>query len=147
MTDLMSPSTLLAIIITISFCLLALIGLLAMKMDRRVKSDNQKHAEQVVKDIFEQCGWESRQRWIDNKTIEFVYLALGKHIPGEHLIWVCVRIEKKAMYVVVEYYNQIHHSMIPFAEEIVEEFRRRNIPTRLERVFAQPTEEETGTAP
>ena len=114
------------------------------KLNRDTLRQNALNAREVVSIILGQCNHPNRQRWVNDRMIEFVCVVLSSETPKRNLIWVRMRIEDSTGSAIVECAHTMPVVLMPFAEAIAEEFQNRHISSSLVRSFGQPSREEFG---
>lgn len=110
---------------------------------KKTDAENRSAAEDTVQGIMEEIRCEHRQRWINDTTVEFVYLILGK-ASGQDLVWARVQVVKTGIRVAIEYYWDIQRVHIDWAWMIVDAFKGRGVEATLKSSDRQPEKDETG---
>jgi len=94
---------------------------------RALNASNKEFAENIVADIIKQTGWESRQTWIGDDTISFVYVIFGAGNPGREFLWARVSITTTTNTVVLEHSYEARREHHSAARLIVDALKRRGI--------------------
>ncbi len=103
-------------------------------------------AKEIVRNILEQSRWATRQRWINDDEIEFVYLICGSsNEKTKHLVWARVKITQRVISAKIEYAHDLQPETRLFAEIIGEQMRKSKIDATLsQKPSEQPSLDETG---
>src|SRR3989344_4732292 len=145
MNNLALPDVLFLISMAGAALVLPFVFWFSYKHAKEVRESNLKGAENIVNDVIEQSGWETRQRWVNDDTIEFIYFILGKQEPGRHLLWARVSITRQSARVIIHYSMETHPDFLEWARMIVRGFKRRGINASLDTKSSdQPDLNETG---
>ena len=128
--------------VTIVLPLLLIAGTRSIaKHDRKVRGRNLEASDKKAKEILESICWESKQRWINNEMMEFVYPLVG-HIPGYIKLWARVRVHKTGSPHVILQYEDVQVMHIDWAKLIAECLKKRGATVSIEAALGQPTAEE-----
>jgi hypothetical protein len=106
------------------------------------KSDN-RDADETIAEIIGQSRDEHRLRFVDDTTVEFVYLILGDG-EGLHMIWARINIGMISKYATICYMPGLALRYRDYAHALVDAFKRQGWPATMEQCAEQPQDHELG---
>jgi len=99
----------------------------------------------TVENILEAKRWDHRQRWIDDETMEYLYLILGEGTKeGRQYVWAIVTIGRTYKTVTLRHLdlgllNVSAHSMVKDCiADLVKPLEERGATVKVEAVLEQP---------
>ncbi|MEK7575161.1 MAG: hypothetical protein AAB511_02945 [Patescibacteria group bacterium] len=111
------------------------------RLQQEIIAANDSAAEKKVKEILESIGWEGKQRWINDREIEFVSIVCGLQ-PEHHKVWARVRVTQTSLSVVVENSYDATVTERDWATMIAAQFHARGITVTTRTADRQPRPEE-----
>ncbi|HVU06634.1 MAG TPA: hypothetical protein VHE10_02505 [Candidatus Paceibacterota bacterium] len=99
----MKPMTSILLILGVwTFTIVALFGGFWLSAIKRRRNER-RMALETARHIIESKGYENRHRFVDDDTIEYLYLVLGETSKGPDLVWAMVRVGRETTTVTIQH--------------------------------------------
>jgi hypothetical protein len=113
-----------------------------LRKSRKPESGETMKARKIVDKVLRLFNRDTTDFWVDDDTIECVYVICGENQCGQCLVWARLHITKSYKRIRIECQPGIPHNFFTIARLVRDELSQKGFDSSLHESYAQPTSNE-----